>query len=314
MSPACWRGSFVFVAVGASAQRRVQLADQFADAASAPRGVGVAPQDVHHDGVREELRLRDVVGTDGGVAPGGELERTRGMSGGTEDVLDLSRFRQRVEEHGAGRGERSTRRVARRSLSCIAGFLGRPVHCPCAVAYRLEALAAVRKSLCRVDRGSGAPVVGTLAFEDHQGRPGARHGVPGHLPEFGRAELDRRGVIRHGAILARRNSSGNQERIFVPEGGSSDGVGDGDLEKAKNLQRQLVQIVTVCRWGALPAGWKVALELEGVCGAGSGAAGWALAAPLRPELVAELRRAEVWPRGVVFAAQGPRADRAGAGT
>jgi hypothetical protein len=46
---------------------------------------------------------------------------------------DLSRFRQGVEERRTGGGKRRARRVAHGSLACIAGFLGRPLRCPCAV-------------------------------------------------------------------------------------------------------------------------------------------------------------------------------------
>ena len=41
---------------------------------------------------RKDPGLRDVVGSDGGIVSGGEFERSCGMSGRSEDVLDLSGF------------------------------------------------------------------------------------------------------------------------------------------------------------------------------------------------------------------------------
>jgi len=109
------------------------VTDQFSDPATATRGGRVAPQDVHYGGVCKDPRLRDVVGSDGGIVSGGEFERSCGMSGRSEDVLDLSSFCQGVEERRTDRMASRARSVARRSLSCIAGFLSRPVCRPCAV-------------------------------------------------------------------------------------------------------------------------------------------------------------------------------------
>ena len=47
-------------------------------------------------------------------------------------------------------------------------------------------------------------IVRAFTFEDRQCRPRARHRVAGDLPEFGPAEFDRRGVIRHVVILLHR--------------------------------------------------------------------------------------------------------------
>ena len=77
---------------GRTAERRVQLTDQFSDPPTATRGGRVAPQDIHHDRMRKGPRLRKVVGSDGGIVSSGELERSRGMCGRSEDVLDLSRL------------------------------------------------------------------------------------------------------------------------------------------------------------------------------------------------------------------------------
>ena len=193
-----------------SPERRVQLADQFADPSTATRGDWVTPQDVHDDGIRKGPRLRDVVVSDGGIVSGGEFERSCGMSGRSEDVLDLSSFRQWVEERRTDRVAGSAGSVTRRSLSRIAGLLSRPVCRPRAVTERLGPLATIRERLGSVDRVSWAPIVRAFTFEDRQCRPRARHRVAGDLPEFGPAEFDRRGFIRHGVILlhtsARRGS------------------------------------------------------------------------------------------------------------
>jgi hypothetical protein len=54
-----------------SPERLIQLTEQFSDTPTATRGDRVAPQDVHHDGMRKDPRLRDVVGSDGGIVSGG---------------------------------------------------------------------------------------------------------------------------------------------------------------------------------------------------------------------------------------------------
>jgi len=115
-------------------ERRVQLTDQFSDPPTATRGDRVTPQDVHHDGVRKDPQLRDVVGSDAGIVAGEEFEGSCGISGRPEDVLDLSSFRQGVEDRRAGRVGGRASSGARRSLSCIAGLLSRPVCRPRAVA------------------------------------------------------------------------------------------------------------------------------------------------------------------------------------
>ena len=108
-----------------SPERRVQLTDQFSDPPTATRGDRVAPQDVHHDRMGKDPRLRDVVGSDGGIVSGGEFERSCGMSGRSEDVFDLSSSWQGVEERRTHRVTGRTGGVARRSLSRIAGLLSR---------------------------------------------------------------------------------------------------------------------------------------------------------------------------------------------
>jgi hypothetical protein len=97
------------------------------------RGGRVAYQDIHHDRLRKPPRLRDVLGPDGRIFSGSQFQRSCGMSGRSQDVLDLSRCRQRVEERRAGRSQRRARSFARRSLTCIAGLLSCPVRRPGAV-------------------------------------------------------------------------------------------------------------------------------------------------------------------------------------
>lgn len=42
-------------------------------------------------------------------------------------------------------------------------------------------------------------------------------------------------------------------------------AGEGDWARARDLQRRLFELVTACRVGPFPSGWKAALELAGVC-------------------------------------------------
>jgi hypothetical protein len=145
-----------------------------------------------------------VVGSNGWIVYGAQFERSGGMSGRSDDVPDLSTFRQGVEEGGTGRGDGSARSVACRGLSCIAGLLSGPVCRPRAITYYLGPLGSIRECLCSVDRGSWPTILGAFTFEDRQRGPCASRCVAGDLPEFGRAEFDRRGIIRHGIILQRR--------------------------------------------------------------------------------------------------------------
>ena len=90
----------------------------------------IAPQDIHHDGRRNDPGLRDVMCADGGIVPGGEFERACGISGRSEDVLDLSGCWQGVEERSTYRVAGRARSVTRRGLSRIPGLLSRPVGRP----------------------------------------------------------------------------------------------------------------------------------------------------------------------------------------
>jgi len=94
------------------------------------RGGRVASQDIHHDRLCKHPRLRDVRGPDGRIFSRSQFQRSCGMSGRSKDVLNLSRFRQRVEERRPGCGQRRARSFARRSLTCIAGLLSCPVRRP----------------------------------------------------------------------------------------------------------------------------------------------------------------------------------------
>ena len=159
-------------------ERGVQLADQFSDSPSATRSGWVAPQDLDHDRRCEDPRLRGAAVSGGGIVSGGELERSRGMSGRSEDVLDLSGFRQGVEERRAGRGEGRARSVARRGLSRVAGLLSRSLGRPGAVTQRLGPLGSLRERLRGVDRSSWPPVVRAFTFEDRQCGPRTGRRVP----------------------------------------------------------------------------------------------------------------------------------------
>ena len=113
-----------------SSQRCVEYSNQLPDTSTTRRCARVAPQDVHDNGRREDPGLRDLVESDRGIVCGEKLERSCGMSGRSEDVLDLSSFWQRVEERRTHRVAGRARSVARRSLSRIAGLLSRPVCSP----------------------------------------------------------------------------------------------------------------------------------------------------------------------------------------
>jgi 4-hydroxy-tetrahydrodipicolinate synthase len=65
----------------------------------------------------------------------------------------------------------------------------------------------------------------------------------------------------------------------------------GDVETARRLQEQLVRVVAACRRAPLPAGWKAALEIAGVCGANPVQPGAVLSSGQRAELEAELAQA-----------------------
>ena len=116
-----------------SSQRCVEYANQLPDTSTTRRCARVALQDLRYDGRRQNPGLRDLVESDGGIVSGGEFERSCGMSGRSEDVLDLSSFWQRVEERRTHRLAGRARSVARSSLSRIAGLLSRPVGRPRAV-------------------------------------------------------------------------------------------------------------------------------------------------------------------------------------
>lgn len=91
-----------------------------------------------------------------------------------------------------------------------------------------------------------------------------------------------------GAIAASSN--------LVPEIGVDvfTAMAEGDLSQARHSQQRLVQVVTACRQGAFPAGWKAALHLAGVCGPHLAAP----AAPL-PEMLVERVEVQLRATGVL---------------
>ena len=118
---------------GRSSERCVEYSNQLPDTSTTRWCARVAPQNVHYDGRRKDPRLRELVESDGGIVSGGEFERSCGVSGRSEDVLDLSSSWQGVEERRTHRVTGRARGVACRSLSRIAGLLSRPVRRPRAV-------------------------------------------------------------------------------------------------------------------------------------------------------------------------------------
>jgi hypothetical protein len=115
------------------AQQCVEYSHQVPNTSTTRRCARVAPQDLHYDGRRKAPALLDLVESDGGIVSGRELERSCGMSGRSEDVLNLSSFWQGVEERRTHCVAGRARGVARRSLSRIAGLLSCPVGRPRAV-------------------------------------------------------------------------------------------------------------------------------------------------------------------------------------
>jgi hypothetical protein len=126
-----------------------------------------------------------------------ELEGSRRVGGRSEDVQDLSRFRQGMEERRTGRGNGRAGGIARRNLPCIACLLIRPLRRPRAVTDRLGPLGSLRERLRSLDRGSWAPIVRAFTFEDRQRGLRAGHGIARNLAQFSHAEFDYRILISH---------------------------------------------------------------------------------------------------------------------
>jgi hypothetical protein len=154
----------------ASPERGVQLTEQFSDPPTTRRGGRVALQDLYHDGRGQARQLRDVVGTDRVIVPGGR--RTDRVAGGSRG--------------GAGR-----------RLPGIAGLLSRPVRGSPAVPERIGPTRLRPRTPARRRPRLGGLIVRRFPFEDRQGGPGGRHRVAGDRAEFGPAEFDRRRVLRH---------------------------------------------------------------------------------------------------------------------
>ena len=152
-----------------------------------------------HDGRRKDPGLRDPVESDG-IVSAAEFERSFGMSGRSEDVLDLSSFRQGVEERRTHRAAGRARSVARRSLSRIAGLLSRPVGSPPLSRSALVRSPPSANACAALIAAHGRRASGRSRSKiANAGR--AHHRVAGDLSEFGPSEFDCRGVVRHGVIL-----------------------------------------------------------------------------------------------------------------
>src|SRR4029450_5434127 len=92
-------------------------------------------------------------------------------------------------------------------------------------AARWAAHALSRSPLVRsIDGRSWALVPRPFTFEDRQCWPGARHRVAGDLSEFGQAEFDCGGVIRHGVILLHRGRPLNETPVSRCASGDGDPV------------------------------------------------------------------------------------------
>jgi dihydrodipicolinate synthase/N-acetylneuraminate lyase len=62
----------------------------------------------------------------------------------------------------------------------------------------------------------------------------------------------------------------------------------GDMTTVRELQERLTRVVTACRRGPAPAGWKAALSIAGICSDTMVPPASPLAAPLRDELATDL--------------------------
>lgn len=95
-----------------------------------------------------------------------------------------------------------------------------------------------------------------------------------------------------GAIAASSN--------LVPELGVGivEAFNRGDIGTAQRFQRQLIEVVTACRQGPFPSGWKAALQLAGVCEAEMLPPAAPLPQPLLRQLALQLAQAESRPQGM----------------
>lgn len=105
-------------------------------------GLRVTRQDVHHDDARQVSCLLDVVVADVTVVTSIELEGSRCVGRRSEDVQNLSRFRQGMQERSTGRGNGRAGSLDRSSLPCIACLLIRALCRPRAVTDCLGPLAS----------------------------------------------------------------------------------------------------------------------------------------------------------------------------
>ena len=134
-----------------------------------------------------------------GIVSGGEFERSCGTSGRSEDVLDLSSYWQGWRNAAptawpAARSVARPQRVPHRGPAEQRG--GPPMRCHVAPRFaRLHPRMPAQRRAARWRRSSGR----SRSKIANAGR--ARHRVAGDLSEFGPAEFDCRGVVRHGVIL-----------------------------------------------------------------------------------------------------------------
>lgn len=174
---------------GHLAQRRIQNANEFADAATSRRRGRIAPQDIDNCGRCTAHDLFDEDGA-GGLVGGVDLDRSRGLSCGAQDVPDLGRSRKGMQEGRA-------RRVAGRSSGVMRGLLvgvpslsRRPVRVPRGITKRLRPFGPVRERPCHLERVASARVIGSHPLENHERRSCAIHGPPCHRAEFVGAEVN----------------------------------------------------------------------------------------------------------------------------
>lgn len=146
-------------------------------------------------------RASDPVEANGRVVSRGDLERSCGVCGRPQDVLDLGGFRQRVQERCASCGQRSARCLGGRRLARVPGLLRRPLGVPGRSRSAFVLSDPPRKGVRGVDGCSWPSVAWVCAFEDRQRWTRAVHCESGDRTEIGRGQLDSARSIRHKMML-----------------------------------------------------------------------------------------------------------------
>jgi hypothetical protein len=112
-----------------------------------------------------------VLGTDGGIVASRKLECSCGVGGRAEDVLNLRRLPEGVEERSPGGRNCRAGGFARRRLSMIARRLRGPHRASGTVAQHFAPLRAVGERTSRLEGRTRAGIVRVGTLKDLQRRP-----------------------------------------------------------------------------------------------------------------------------------------------